>query len=112
MTDDQTNRGALDGGHGGDAAVAVKEKSAPAKRKPKRLPPFKVLLHNDDTNTFEHVIATIVRLTALDTRQAMLRALEAHETGVSLLLTTHKERAELYQEQFTTFSITTTVEPA
>jgi len=37
---------------------------------------------------------------------------EAHKTGVALLLVTHKERAELYAEQFATFKITVTIEPA
>jgi len=37
---------------------------------------------------------------------------EADKTGVALLLTTHKERAELYQEQFTSKGLTVTIEPA
>lgn len=97
---------------GTGTAVAPAKKPAPPKKKPKNLPPFKVLLHNDDVNTFEHVIASILKLTTLETEQAILRTLEAHETGVALLLVTHLERAELYQEQFATFQITITIEPA
>ena len=82
------------------------------KQKPKKLPPYKVLLHNDDVNTIEHVIVSILKITSLTPEEALLRTLEAHETGVALLLTTHKERAELYQEQFLTFQITATIEPA
>ena len=37
---------------------------------------------------------------------------EAHETGIALLLVTHKERAELYQEQFQSKGLTVTIEPA
>lgn len=85
---------------------------APAKRKPQQLPPYKVLLHNDDVNTFEHVIVSVVQLTAVDTKQAVLRALEAHESGIALLLVTHRERAELYVEQFASLSLTVTLEPA
>ncbi len=87
-------------------------KPAPPKRKPKKLPPYKVLLHNDDTNTFEHVITSVVRLTSLTTQEALLRALEAHESGLALLLVTHRERAELYADQFQSLSITVTIEPA
>lgn len=76
-----------------------------------QLPPWKVILHNDDVNTFEHVIATIVKLTPLKPEDAVERALEAHETGQSLLLVTHRERAELYCEQFRTFKIEVTCEP-
>jgi ATP-dependent Clp protease adapter protein ClpS len=37
---------------------------------------------------------------------------EAHNTGVALLLVTHKERAELYVDQFKSKSLTVTIEPA
>ena len=98
----------------GATATKEKPKSSP-KTKPKpprQLPPWKVLLHNDDVNSFEHVIETIVDLTPLSEQDATLRATEANEAGLSLILVTHKERAELYQEQFTSKSLTTTIEPA
>jgi ATP-dependent Clp protease adapter protein ClpS len=38
--------------------------------------------------------------------------MEAHTTGVALVLTTHRERAELYQEQFKSRRLTVTIEPA
>ena len=76
-----------------------------------QLPPYKVILHNDDVNSFEHVILTIVKLTPLKVAAAFAAAEEAHETGRSVLLRTHRERAELYCEQFQTFGITVTCEP-
>jgi ATP-dependent Clp protease adaptor protein ClpS len=75
------------------------------------LPPFRVILHNDDVNTFEHVIHTILELTPLKEPEAVQRTLEAHETGAALLLVTHKERAELYVEQFASKRLTVTCEP-
>lgn len=105
---EQLNPGESDG----DTATAVKQKPAPTKPKPKQLPPYKLLLHNDDENSFEFVIRSILRLTHLTTEDAIERTIEAHESGVALLLTTHRERAELYQEQFLTFQITTTIEVA
>ena len=87
------------------------KKRQPAKKPPKHLPPYKVLLHNDDVSEFEYVILTICRITTLSPQEADLRAQEAHRTGVSLLLVTHKERAELYQEQFTSAKLTVTIEP-
>jgi ATP-dependent Clp protease adaptor protein ClpS len=98
-------------GDGNAIATVPAKKPAVTKRRPKQLPPFKVLLHNDEVNTFESVIAAILKLTTLQPQEAVLRTLEAHETGVALLLVTHKERAELYHEQFTTFKITVTIEP-
>jgi ATP-dependent Clp protease adaptor protein ClpS len=75
------------------------------------LPPFRVILHNDDVNSFEHVIHTILQLTPLKEPEAVQRTLEAHETGSALLLVTHKERAELYVEQFASKQLTVTCEP-
>jgi ATP-dependent Clp protease adaptor protein ClpS len=77
----------------------------------RRLPPFRVILHNDDVNTFEHVIVSIRKLTPLTEKDAVLRTLEAHETGSAHLLTTHQERAELYVDQFAALSLTTSCEP-
>ena len=84
----------------------------PKPKLPGMLPPWKVLLHNDDKNSFDFVILTIVGLTPLNAQDATLRTLEAHETGVALLLVTHKERAELYQDQFKSKGLVVTIEPA
>ena len=97
---------------GASTATAPSKQPAPPKRKPKQLPPYKILLHNDPVNTFEHVIKSVVRLTPIPTEEALLKALEAHETGVALLLVTHRERAELYVDQFASLSVTVTMEPA
>ena len=83
-----------------DGKGATATKPAPKKNPPGLLPPWKVLLHNDDKNDVQHVIGTVVELTPLNKQEALARTTEAHKTGVSLLLVTHKERAELYQDQF------------
>jgi ATP-dependent Clp protease adapter protein ClpS len=98
------------------ASAATKPKRAPKKspapKPPQPLPPWKVLLHNDDKNEFFFVIKTVVALTPLKEDDARQRTIEAHETGVALLLTTHKERAELYRDQFHSKGLTVTIEPA
>jgi len=107
--------GKSDGGEGSGTATAKPKrarKAAPKRRPPQPLPPWKVLLHNDDKNSFDFVIVAIVDLTPLNEQDAETRAAEAHKTGVALLLTTHKERAELYQEQFTSKGLVVTIEPA
>jgi ATP-dependent Clp protease adaptor protein ClpS len=95
----------------GTATKRVRKK-APAKKPPQPLPPWKVMLHNDDKNDILFVVETVVALTPLNIEDAKVRTLEAHKTGVALLLTTHKERAELYKEQFASKSLTVTIEPA
>ena len=87
-------------------------KVAPKRKPPQMLPPWKVLLHNDDVNSPQFVIESIIELTPLKKQDAELRMKEADETGVALLLTTHKERAELYKDQFESKGLTVTIEPA
>jgi ATP-dependent Clp protease adaptor protein ClpS len=86
-------------------------KKVPKRKPPGLLPRWKVLLHNDDNNAVDFVIVTIVDLTPLNKQEAELRTEEAHKTGVALLLTTHKERAELYKDQFESKGLTVTIEP-
>ena len=97
---------------GGATATKSAPKTTPQKKPPQLLPPWKVLLHNDDKNDMGFVITTIVELTTLNEQDAKLRTVEAHETGVALLLTTHKERAELYKDQFESKGLTVSIEPA
>src|SRR5262249_19593946 len=52
----------------------------------KELPPYKVLLHNDDVNDMLYVVRTIMELTHLNKSDSTLRMMEAHTTGVALLL--------------------------
>lgn len=94
------------------ASAAPATEVAPQQATPRLLPQYRVILHNDDKNTFEHVIKTILALTTLNEQDAIQRTLEAHKSGCALLLITHKERAELYQEQFKSASLTVTIEPA
>jgi len=98
---------------GSGAAVAKPgRKRQPRRKPPQPLPPWKVLLHNDDKNEIPFVVKTITELTPLNEQDAKLRTEEANDTGVALLLTTHKERAELYKEQFQSKGLIVTIEPA
>ena len=106
--------GAAGGEESGTATAKPKSarKPAPKRKPPRHLPQWKVLLHNDDKNEMGFVVATIVELTPLNEQEATLRMKEADDSGVALILTTHKERAELYQEQFTSKGLVVTIEPA
>ena len=81
------------------------------KQRTRRLPPFKVILHNDDVNTDIYVILVIQKLTPLEQAEAAEKTYEAHDTGQSVLLITNRERAELYVEQFASCGLTVTCEP-
>jgi ATP-dependent Clp protease adaptor protein ClpS len=99
-----------EGGGSGSSAKSLPRKS-PSSTVPRALPPWRVLLHNDAVNVIEDVVKTLQKLTPLTKEDAVLRALEAHEKGVALLLMTHQERAELYVEQFASCNLTATAEP-
>lgn len=75
-----------------------------------RLPQWKVLLHNDEVNDMGYVVETITTLTSLNRHAAFRRMLEAHSSRVALLLLTHREHAELLQEQFGSKKLTVTIE--
>jgi ATP-dependent Clp protease adaptor protein ClpS len=94
----------------GGTTTAVKP--AAARPRTRRLPPWNVLLHNDDVNDMGYVAAAITELTSLNRHDAVLRMLEAHEKGIALLLATHREHAELLCEQFASKHLTVTAEPA
>ena len=94
----------------GDTTTAVKP--AAARPRARRLPPWNVLLHDDDVNDMVYVAETITELTSLNRHDAVHRMLDAHNKGIALLLTTHREHAELLCEQFASKHLTVTAEPA
>ncbi len=99
------------GSGAGSTATAVRPSKKPGLPKPRQMPPWKVLLHNDDVNDMGYVVTTIVELTSLNRHTAAHRMLEAHNGGVALLLVTHREHAELLCEQFASKRLTVTIEP-
>lgn len=92
------------------SSAATKAQPAPATPPVDSLPPFKVLLHNDDVNDQLHVVESLVQVTPLTTRDAFRVMTEAHAKGLSLVMTTHRERAELYAERLQSKGLTATVE--
>lgn len=78
----------------------------------RELPPYRVLLHNDDFNEMRYVVRTIMELTRLDSVRAMEIMKAAHAKGAALVLVTHKERAELFKDQFAGKRLKVSIEPA
>src|SRR4051794_34172616 len=75
------------------------------------LPPYRVILQNNVAADMMFVVRTIMELTRLCRAEATHKMWEAHHCGRSLLLVTHRERAELYVEQFADKGLTVTIEP-
>lgn len=76
------------------------------------LPPWRVLLHNDDVNEMGFVIESLCRFARLSVPAAARCTMEAHRKGLSLVIATHREHAELVAEQLTSLRLTVTIEPA
>ncbi|MFO0828069.1 MAG: ATP-dependent Clp protease adaptor ClpS [Phycisphaerales bacterium] len=86
-------------------------KPRPARPIPEPLPPWRVLLHNDDVNDADYVVAVLERVARLLRPAATRCMMAAHTRGVGTVLTTHRERAELLAEQFASCGLTVTIEP-
>lgn len=76
------------------------------------LPPWKVLLHNDEVNEIGFVIESLCRFARLSVPAATRCTIEAHKKGMSLVLATHREHAELVAEQLTSLRLTVSIEPS
>ena len=68
--DDRESMGEQGAGSG-SSAKSLPRKS-PSSIQPKTLPPWKVLLHNDDVNVIEDVVKTLQKLTTLTKEDAAL----------------------------------------
>ena len=89
----------------------TENRTRPSPPKVDRLPPWRVLLHNDDVNDMDYVVETIMQLVAMRQPEAIMLMIEAHRKGLTLLTVTHREHAELLAEQFASKRIAVTIEP-
>jgi ATP-dependent Clp protease adaptor protein ClpS len=69
----------------------------------RRLPPYNVILENDDHHTFEFVIEALQKALAYSQERAYQLTMQAHTTGRSVVWTGPKEVAELKADQIRTF---------
>ena len=77
------------------------------------LPPWKVLLWNDDHNEMLYVVRSILKaVPGVSRTQALAIMLEAHNSGKAVVTTCPLEHAELYRDRLQSFGLTSTIEPA
>src|ERR1051325_10957430 len=79
------------------AAKKSKPESAPPK--PKNLPLFNVILLDDADHTYDYVIEMLAKVLAYPFERGYQLAKEVDSAGRVILLTTHKELAELKRDQ-------------
>lgn len=88
----------------GEPAVAVQDPPPKAAKPDRKADPespkaWNVILLDDDDHTYEYVIRMVQELFAYSPERAFKAALTVDEHGRVVLLTTHKEHAELKREQ-------------
>lgn len=82
------------------------------RQRTKLLPPYKVILFNDDYNDMLYVVAVLLRtINNLTQPEAEHIMLTAHLTGSAVVVVCPKEIAEFYQEQLLGYGLTATIEP-
>jgi ATP-dependent Clp protease adaptor protein ClpS len=105
----------------GPAAPVRSPADAPSRQRPqtedvpdtrrRTLPPYKVILHNDDHNTMDHVVVALRKsIPGMSLAKATAIMWEAHTTGKALVVTCPLELAELYQQRLLSFGLTATIE--
>ncbi len=74
-------------------------------------PKYKVLLHNDPVNSMEYVASTLREVVPqLSEQDAISIMLEAHNSGVGLVIVCDLEPAEFYSESLKSKGLTSSIE--
>ncbi len=75
------------------------------------LPPYSVILHNDDVHSMDFVVAALLKsVEPLGNEDAVSIMLEAHNTGRAVVITCPLEHAELYRDRLRSFNLGVTIE--
>ena len=89
-------------------AALLEKKTASLKNKS---PKYKVLLHNDPVNSMEYVTVALREVVPqLSEQDAISIMLEAHNTGVGLVIVCDLEPAEFYSESLKSKGISSSIE--
>ena len=72
---------------------------SPPKLKPELEPPYHVILHDDNTHSYEYVIEMLTAIFGYELDKSYKMACEVDESGRDIVATCHKELAELRVEQ-------------
>lgn len=76
------------------------------------LPPYKVLLFDDDYHDMDYVVFALLHsVSNLTTQDAEAIMLTAHLKGNAIVVVCPREAAEYYQERLLSYGLTATIEP-
>jgi ATP-dependent Clp protease adaptor protein ClpS len=85
-----------------ETIVTPKRKSREQTRS-RRLPPYHVILENDDYHSFEFVLGVLRKVLGCSEERAYVLTHQAHTTGRAVIWTGAKEVAELKLDQVRSF---------
>ena len=71
--------------------------------KTRLLPPYNVILENDDHHSMEFVLGVLQKALGFNEQRSFQLMMQAHETGQAIVWTGSKEVAELKLEQMLSF---------
>ena len=92
------------------AVETIERPSTSTVRKP--APRYRVMLHNDEFNSMEYVVESLVKVVpSLTMPQAVDIMMQAHTSGVALVITCALEHAEFYCEGLNGKGLTSSIEP-
>ena len=80
-------------------------------REKTHIPLYKVLLHNDDVNSMDHVIKSLMRVFQFKQDVCGRIMIEAHNNGMALCIVEPLEQAEHHRDRLLSFSLIVTIEP-
>ena len=93
-------------------AVETIERQSSTSTVRKPAPRYRVLLHNDDFNSMEHVVESLLKVVpCLSMPQAVNIMMQAHVSGVAVVIICALEPAEFYCEGLQGQGLTSTIEP-
>ncbi len=94
------------------AATAVPSTELDTEKLLRLLPPYRVVLHNDDYNEMTTVVLSLIKcVPSLSVDDATGIMLEAHEHGQATVIKCPKEAAEHYRTALESCGLTATIEP-
>jgi ATP-dependent Clp protease adaptor protein ClpS len=71
----------------------------PSSVRPKKQPPYAVVLFNDDDHTFQYVIETLMKVFGYPQERCFQLTLQIHEQGRGIVWSGTRELAELKRDQ-------------
>jgi ATP-dependent Clp protease adaptor protein ClpS len=82
-----------------EATTTTVEPEVTTDHQTRQLPPYNVVILNDEEHTFPYVIELLIKLFRHPLPKAEELTLRIHTSGRAIVYTTHKELAELKRDQ-------------